>query len=52
VSNASTEVRALASWIGSREGGRGAVREFAEMLLTARGEWGKRVTEYERQRVS
>jgi 3-deoxy-D-manno-octulosonate 8-phosphate phosphatase (KDO 8-P phosphatase) len=39
VGNAVPEVRALAKAQLTREGGRGAVREFAELLLKARGEW-------------
>jgi 3-deoxy-D-manno-octulosonate 8-phosphate phosphatase (KDO 8-P phosphatase) len=34
----------------TREGGRGAVREFAERLLSARGEWDARVEAYVRGR--
>lgn len=33
------EVRARAAWTGTVPGGEGAVREFAEALLVARGEW-------------
>lgn len=39
VGNAVPEVRAVAALRLSRDGGRGAVREFAELLLKARGEW-------------
>ena len=39
VGNAVPEVRQLAKVQLKREGGRGAVREFAELLLKARGEW-------------
>ncbi len=38
------EVRALAHWVATRPGGRGAVREACEFLLKASGKWG-RVTE-------
>jgi len=41
VGNASPEIRAVAKVQLTREGGRGAVREFAEVLLKARGEWEK-----------
>lgn len=34
----------------SRDGGRGAVREFAELLLRARGEWDALVERYVRSR--
>jgi 3-deoxy-D-manno-octulosonate 8-phosphate phosphatase (KDO 8-P phosphatase) len=39
VGNAVPEVRAVCSLRLSRNGGAGAVREFAELLLKARGEW-------------
>jgi 3-deoxy-D-manno-octulosonate 8-phosphate phosphatase (KDO 8-P phosphatase) len=39
VGNAVPEVRAACSVRLSRAGGAGAVREFAELLLKARGEW-------------
>jgi 3-deoxy-D-manno-octulosonate 8-phosphate phosphatase (KDO 8-P phosphatase) len=39
VANAVPEVREIAKVQLQRAGGRGAVREFAEMLLKARGEW-------------
>lgn len=44
VGNATPETRALCRVHLTRHGGRGAVREFAELLLKARGEW-ERVTE-------
>ncbi len=50
VANAVPEVRASAHWITHRSGGRGAVREFAEALLRARGQWGKLVERYVAQR--
>jgi 3-deoxy-D-manno-octulosonate 8-phosphate phosphatase (KDO 8-P phosphatase) len=50
VANAVPEVRALAHWVASRGGGNGAVREFAEALLRARGEWSSRVAAYLAQR--
>ena len=46
VANAVPEVRAIAHWVGRRKGGHGAVREFAEELLRARGEWSTRVAAY------
>lgn len=46
VANAVPEVRALAHWVAIRRGGHGAVREFAEALLRARGEWNGRVDGY------
>ena len=39
VANAVPEVGALARWQTRRPGGAGAVREFAEALLKARGDW-------------
>lgn len=39
VANAVPEVRDVAHWHTRRAGGFGAVREFAEALLKARGEW-------------
>jgi 3-deoxy-D-manno-octulosonate 8-phosphate phosphatase (KDO 8-P phosphatase) len=39
VGNAVPEIRALCALRLSRGGGRGAVREFAELLLKARGVW-------------
>jgi 3-deoxy-D-manno-octulosonate 8-phosphate phosphatase (KDO 8-P phosphatase) len=44
VGNAVPEVKAACALHLSRTGGRGAIREFAELLLKARGEWD-RVTE-------
>ena len=44
VGNAVPEVKRIAKVQLSREGGRGAVREFAELLLKARGQW-EEVTE-------
>jgi 3-deoxy-D-manno-octulosonate 8-phosphate phosphatase (KDO 8-P phosphatase) len=50
VGNATSDARAFALWHGTREGGRGAVREFAEALLTARGQWAQAVEAYVRER--
>ncbi len=50
VANAAPEVRARAVWITERSGGGGAVREFAEALLGARGEWARMVEAYRRSR--
>jgi 3-deoxy-D-manno-octulosonate 8-phosphate phosphatase (KDO 8-P phosphatase) len=46
VANAAVEVRAVASWVSTRRGGAGAVREFAEALLGARGGWTEAVERY------
>jgi 3-deoxy-D-manno-octulosonate 8-phosphate phosphatase (KDO 8-P phosphatase) len=51
VANASRDARRLALLKLSREGGRGAVREFAERLLRARGEWEVHVDHYVRSRL-
>ena len=52
VGNAVEEVRREAVWIGRRTGGRGAVREFAQALLEARGEWDRAVEAYVAERSS
>lgn len=44
--NAVAEVVAVANVHLAQEGGRGAVREFAEQLLRARGEWDALVAAY------
>lgn len=46
VANAVPEVVAAARWQTTRAGGSGAVREFAEAMLGARGEWDRRVEAY------
>lgn len=50
VRNAVTEVRDVAQYITKAPGGRGAVREFIEALLRARGEWTAAVDRYVSQR--
>jgi 3-deoxy-D-manno-octulosonate 8-phosphate phosphatase (KDO 8-P phosphatase) len=50
VGNATSDARASAVWAAEKHGGRGAVREFAEALLTARGQWAERVEAYVRDR--
>jgi len=50
VANAVPEVRAASRWVTRRPGGHGAVREFAEELLRARGDWHHLVEEYCRVR--
>lgn len=50
VANGTAEVREVALWRSASRGGRGAVREFAEALLKARGEWDVLVEEYCRER--
>ena len=46
VANASPEARAVAAFQTRSSGGRGAVRELAEVLLRARGEWNRLMEEY------
>jgi 3-deoxy-D-manno-octulosonate 8-phosphate phosphatase (KDO 8-P phosphatase) len=46
VANAVEEVRAIAAFTTSKPGGSGAVREVAEALLRARGEWDQLVETY------
>lgn len=46
VSNAVPEVARAATWSTERPGGRGAVREFVQALLQARGVWEEAVNRY------
>lgn len=46
VANAEADIRAAALWQTARRGGQGAVREFAEALLRARGDWDEQVARY------
>ena len=50
VGNAVPEIRAVCRVHLARSGGRGAVREFAELLLRARGEWDTVVERYVSER--
>jgi 3-deoxy-D-manno-octulosonate 8-phosphate phosphatase (KDO 8-P phosphatase) len=50
VGNAVPEIKALARVCLTRTGGRGAAREFAELLLRARGEWEEIVERYVTER--
>jgi 3-deoxy-D-manno-octulosonate 8-phosphate phosphatase (KDO 8-P phosphatase) len=50
VGNAVPEVRAEASWVATRRGGEGAVRELAEAILRARGSWAQSVDRYVQER--
>jgi len=50
VGNAVPEVKAIARVQLARSGGRGAVREFVEMLLRARGVWDEVVGRYVAER--
>ena len=50
VANAVPEIARIARLRLTRHGGRGAVREFAELLLTARGEWASLTEAYVAER--
>ena len=50
VANAAPEIMAQARWVTRRRGGDGAVRDFAEALLHARGQWTTLVEAYRRSR--
>ena len=50
VANAVAEVKAAAALLTATPGGQGAVREVAEAILKARGDWPRLVTEYLEQR--
>lgn len=50
VANAVPEVKAAAAYVTRARGGHGAVREFAETLLRARGVWDEVVGKYLRDR--
>ena len=50
VNNAVPEIRAMCAVNLVRSGGRGAVREFAELLLKARGQWEEVTERYVRER--
>ena len=50
VANAAPEVKAAAQFVTTKGGGHGAVREFAETFLKARGQWNGLVGTYLRER--
>lgn len=50
VANAVPEVQEAARLVTRAPGGAGAVREVAELLLRARGEWSRLLTDYLRER--
>ena len=50
VANATEPVRALACWRSTKCGGHGAVREFTDALLSARGELDAVIQRYEEER--
>lgn len=47
VFNATREIKQQASYVTLREGGRGAVREVAELILKAKGRWQEMVGLYD-----
>jgi 3-deoxy-D-manno-octulosonate 8-phosphate phosphatase (KDO 8-P phosphatase) len=47
VFNACPEIKQAASYITIRHGGRGAVREIAELILKAQGKWENIIRFYE-----
>jgi 3-deoxy-D-manno-octulosonate 8-phosphate phosphatase (KDO 8-P phosphatase) len=47
VFNAAPEIKQAASYITIRQGGRGAVREVAELILKSQGRWGEMVGIYD-----
>jgi 3-deoxy-D-manno-octulosonate 8-phosphate phosphatase (KDO 8-P phosphatase) len=51
VGNAAPEIQSLCKVQLTRSGGYGAVREFAELLLKARGDWERVVSDYLAERV-
>ena len=50
VANAVPEAKQLATWVTTVPGGEGAVREFAEAFLRARGEWDALLADYLKER--
>lgn len=46
VANAVAEVKEIASYVATKEGGQGAVREIAEMILKAQGQWQMLLAKY------
>lgn len=46
VQNAVPEVKKEAHWVTERSGGRGAVREVADLILKSRGQWAEVTARY------
>ncbi len=44
--DAAAEVREVADWVSAHAGGRGAVREFIELVLRAQGHWDAIVKDF------
>jgi 3-deoxy-D-manno-octulosonate 8-phosphate phosphatase (KDO 8-P phosphatase) len=51
VANGVPEVREAAHYVTEAPGGRGAIREFCEVLLKARNEWTEAIDRYLRERA-
>ena len=47
VANASEDIKAAASYITQKKGGRGAVRETAELILKTQGKWRDAISIYQ-----
>ena len=47
VANASEDIKAASSYITQKKGGRGAVRETAELILKTQGKWQKAISIYQ-----
>jgi 3-deoxy-D-manno-octulosonate 8-phosphate phosphatase (KDO 8-P phosphatase) len=47
VANACAEIKKLAGYVTSKEGGRGAVREVAELILKTQGKWDELIRIYD-----
>jgi 3-deoxy-D-manno-octulosonate 8-phosphate phosphatase (KDO 8-P phosphatase) len=47
VSNASSDIKEAASYVTSKDGGRGAVREIAELILKSQGKWDEVLKTYD-----
>ncbi|RJP29710.1 MAG: HAD-IIIA family hydrolase [Candidatus Omnitrophota bacterium] len=47
VANACAEVKKISHYTTAKEGGRGAVREVAEMILKSQGKWQEAIRKYE-----
>lgn len=47
VFNACREIKEISAYITLKEGGRGAVREVAELILKSKGEWEKLLSSYD-----
>jgi 3-deoxy-D-manno-octulosonate 8-phosphate phosphatase (KDO 8-P phosphatase) len=47
VANAADDIKSAASYVTLKQGGRGAVREIAELILKAQGKWDSLVASYD-----